>query len=61
MYVPNMSLMSNIGERSASGDYLSPWELDDRRGGLMTASCRGAWVMDERARERERGGNKEGV
>lgn len=38
---PECHSMSHAEEGSASGDYLSPWELDERRGGLIAASCGG--------------------
>lgn len=39
--VPPCHSMSLVEKLSASGDYLSPWELDGRRGGLIAASCAG--------------------
>lgn len=52
---PPCHLMSHVGRWRASGDYLSPWELDDRRGGLMTASCGEVPAQHERVRERVSG------
>lgn len=34
--------VSHAEQGSARADYLSPWELDERRGGLIAASCRGS-------------------
>lgn len=56
--VPGMPLsVSHAEQGSAWADYLSPWELDERRGGLIAASCRG---LERERRESGQRMRKEG-
>lgn len=54
---PACHSVSHAEQGSARADYLSPWELDERRGGLIAASCRG---LERERRESGQRVRKEG-
>lgn len=53
---PACHSVSHAEQGSAWADYLSPWELDERRGGLIAASWRQRG--GSRGKEREKGGQQ---